>query len=289
MRTRQIITVVAASWLIFTTAQAQENVTDSTVSNKTERKDSLQVLANELAQLKSDFNEEKQDRLYEKIWKRKKYWKFGYTKPSVKRTDGEPMTWDTQFALFVQQGKTAYLHSKSLWGKVKIGIDFGFMDISYAKLKLKEVVMSDFDDFEGGDSNDLYYDYDDSDDFNLGMHKFEYSLHVGPSISFNPWKHLIAAAYFHVMPTASGIIENSNFSYGFGCALAAGVSVSYKAISVGFEGQWCNIKYKQTSFDDEDEYDYDYDYDYEDEGSIFTTKDFKLKQSGVRFYIALRF
>lgn len=278
MRKRRIITVVAASLLIFSAAQAQENVTDP-ISNNTERNDSLQTLYNELAQLKSEFNEEKQDRLYEKIWKRKKYWKFGYTNPSIERTDGEPMAWKTQFAVFVQRGRTAYLHSKPIWGKVKIGIDYGFLDISYAKLKFKDEALSGFDDF-----SDSYYD--DSDDFNLGMHKFEYSFHVGPSISVNPWKHLIVAAYFHAMPTASGIVENDNFSYGFGCSMAAGVSVSYKALSVGVEGQWCSMKYKQASFDDDDD---DYEYEDDADASIFSTKDFKLKQHGARFYIALRF
>ena len=56
------------------------------------------------------------------------------------------------------------------------------------------------------------------------MHKIDYALHVGPSISVNPWNKLIATAYFHVMPTASSIIQNDNFSYGFGCMMAAGVS-----------------------------------------------------------------
>ena len=118
------------------------------------------------------------------------------------------------------------------------------------------------------------------------MHKFEYGLHVGPSISVNPWKGLIVAAYFHALPTASGILENDSFSYGFGCALSAGASVSYKAISVGVEGVWSSIKYKQASFEDDED-----DESSSGEGSadLFGTKDFRLKQKGPRFYIALRF
>lgn len=76
------------------------------------------------------------------------------------------------------------------------------------------------------------------------------------------------------------ILENDKFSYGFGCAMAAGGSISYKAISVGVEGSWSTIKYKQASFDDEDS---------EGEGGVFDTEDFKLKQKGPRFYIALNF
>lgn len=80
-----------------------------------------------------------------------------------------------------------------------------------------------------------------------------------------------------------GIVENDKFSYGFGCAMSAGVSVSYKLISVGVEGLWSTIKYKQPSFDEDD------DDGSEENGGIFNTKDFKLKQKGPRFYIALRF
>ena len=116
------------------------------------------------------------------------------------------------------------------------------------------------------------------------MHKFDYSVHVGPSVSINPWKHLIVAAYFHAMPTASGILEDETFSYGFSCAMSAGLSVSYKLISFGVEGLWSTTKYKQASFDEEDEED-----DYEGDFNLFTTKDFKLKQKGPRFYIAFRF
>lgn len=116
----------------------------------------------------------------------------------------------------------------------------------------------------------------------LGMHKMEYSMYVGPSISVNPWNHLIISAYFHAMPTASCLIQNDTFSYGFGCAMSAGVSIAYKCISVGVEGLWSKIKYTQTSFDD-DEYSEDSDV------SIFDTEKFMLKENSTRFYIALRF
>ena len=46
---------------------------------------------------------------------------------------------------------------------------------------------------------------------------------------------------------------------------------------------WSTIKYKQPSFDEDD------DDGSEENGGIFNTKDFKLKQKGPRFYIALRF
>ena len=67
--------------------------------------------------------------------------------------------------------------------------------------------------------------------------------------------------------------------------MSVGVSVSYKAISVGVEGLWSTIKYKEVIFDDEE----GDEYSSEEDKSQFGTKDFKLKQKGPRFYIAIRF
>jgi hypothetical protein len=88
------------------------------------------------------------------------------------------------------------------------------------------------------------------------------------------------------MPTISGILENDNFSVGWGIGMSAGVSVAYKAISLGFEGLWCNTKYTQMDFD-EDESDGE-EPDHE-EYNIFNTKSYKLKQTAPRFYIAFKF
>lgn len=205
------------------------------------------------------------------------------------------MTWKTDFSVFIQSGKTTYFHRKPIGGVLKFGFDFG-MSLNYAKLKLDNAALSGSSSSTPGTipgSNPGGFDDIVIDDpngsalalmgVNLGMHKIEYDVHIGPNISVNPWNHLIVSAYFHARPTAAGIVENDKFSYGFGCAMSAGVSVSYKLISVGVEGLWSTIKYKQPSFDEDD------DDGSEENGGIFNTKDFKLKQKGPRFYIALRF
>lgn len=296
MEIKQITTSVALSLLMFTAVQAQEIKTDSiggSPQKRNEQTDSLKVLTSELAQIKSKLDNVEKELHYEKVWKRKKYWKLGFSNPSIERTDGNAMTWKTEFAFSFQRGKTLYFHSKPLWGVVKLGLDYGFLELGYAKLKLKTAESTgNIPSTPGSNPNDGFDDIISDDPsgsiisalgVDLGMHKIDYSLHVGPSISVNPWNHLIVAAYFHVKPTASFILENDTFSYGFGCATSAGVSVSYKAISVGVEGIWNTIKYKQASFDDEE------DDDGKDDGNLFNTKDFKLKQNGPRFYIALRF
>lgn len=261
------------------------------------RFDTLQTLSDELSQIKLQLQEEQKKKEIDQIWKRRKYWKIGYDNSSYNRTDGEPMTWKTDYAVFLENGRTVYFHSKPVGRMIKFGLDYGFMNLGYAKLKLKSIGVASESPSESGlgsVNNPNGFDEIVSEDpsgsifslmgINLGMHKFDYSVHVGPSVSINPWKHLIVSAYFHAMPTASGILEDETFSYGFSCAMSAGLSVSYKLISFGVEGLWSTIKYKQASFDEEDEED-----DYEGDFNLFTTKDFKLKQKGPRFYIAFRF
>lgn len=296
MGIKRIITSATLLFLLLSVVRAQDvktNSNDGSYGSGSEKIDSLHILAGEVSRLKAQLASDEAKRQYDKVWKRKKYLKLGLSNPSIERTDGEAMAWKTDFAVFLQMGRTAYLHSKPVWGMVKFGIDYGFADISYAKLKLKTVGSGEGSTFipgTSGGSNPDGFDEIVSDEpsgsvaslmgIDLGMHKFEYGLHVGPSISVNPWKGLIVTGYFHAMPTMSGILENDKFSYGFGCAMAAGGSISYKAISIGVEGLWSTIKYKQASFDDEDS---------DGEGSVFDTEDFKLKQKGPRFYIALKF
>lgn len=240
----------------------------------------------DLSKTQSNIDEVDKERHYKKVWNRKKYLKVGLDLSDIKRSDGTPMTWDTQFAAFIQMGKTVYFHPKPIAGMIKIGLDYSFLNLGYAKLKLKssgsETINSGS---SSGNDDDGFGDIvaDDPsngsllDGINLGMHKFEYGLHVGPSISINPWNHIIIAAYFHAMPMFSGIVENKKFSYGFGCAMTAGASVSYKLISVGVEGIWDSIKYHQTSFEENDN------------DNPIKSKKFKLKQAGPRVYVAFRF
>ena len=257
------------------------------------------TLREKLTQMESRMASMEQEQEMQKTWKRRKYWKIGITSPNIERTDGEEMKWKTNGSFFIQKGRTSYLHSKPIAGMIKFGIDYGFLDVTYSKLELKEVSYSNeggtrasdgFDDIVSGD-HDGDIGISELTGIDLGMHKIDYALHVGPSISVNPWNKLIATAYFHVMPTASSVIQNDNFSYGFGCMMAAGVSVAYKAISLGVEGVWGKVKYTQTDFSGDEDEDEDYGYDSSDEednGSLFNTEKFTLKQSGIRAYIAIR-
>lgn len=275
---------------IIVAAQSQEwNPNYELLESQTwETKDSVTNNSqnDELKALKSRLDDVEKEQHYQHVWSRKKYFKVGLDMSDINRTDGTPMAWDTQFAAFLQFGKTLYFHSKPIAGMIKIGLDYSFLNLGYARLKLKSTGSGIGNPSASSENNSEGFGDIVADDpstgsllsgINLGMHKFEYGLHVGPSISINPWNHIIVAAYFHAMPLFSGILENDKFSYGFGCAMTAGASVSYKLISVGVEGIWDSIKYHQTSFNEQDD------------DNIFSTEKFKLKQGGPRVYVAFRF
>lgn len=234
----------------------------------------------------------------EKRWKRRKFWNFGYSVPTLERTDGTFMDWEPDFAVSVQNGRTAYFHKKPLGGMVKIGLDYSFLDITYSKLNLKHIESAEVGD--NTDNTSIPSDpsvsdgFDEivSDDpsgsilsavgFNIGMHKIDETLSVGPRIAINPVDHLMIGAYFHGGFTMSGIYENENFSYGFGYTLSTGLCVSYKVIGFGFEYLCGKVKYKQIDFDE-------MDLDELSFSEMFSSESFRLKHKGPRVYVSFRF
>ncbi len=271
-------------------AQSVESLTDSTHLVEQTTSQNYDSLWSEVSELKSHLNLMEHERMQERIWKRKKYLKLGMMFPTVKYVEGDgELSWNTDMAFMLQMGKTAYLHAKPIAGMVKIGLDWGLLCFNYEKLKPKnDYIFAEPDDYYGNSDDDEFVSLPD-----LGMHKIEWAPHIGPSVSVNPWKHLITSAYFHVMPTASLILANDELSSGFGCVMAAGVSVAYKSFSLGFEWAWSTIKYTQSSFDDEEDcFDYDdgWGSDMSSVGfdNVFSTEKFKLKTSCPRIYLSIR-
>ena len=272
-----------------------EAVTAITPPETQQNNDAINELYSQVESLKQQQAKHEAEDLMEKIWKRSKYWKIGMAFPDVERTDGTNMAWKTDFSIFMQRGKSAYLHSKPIAGIMKFAIDYGFIDLTYSKLKFDKAKTNN----SSNQSNNSSSSNNNNDGFGeivsgdpdgsildvagikLGMHKIDYAFHVGPSFSINPVDYLIIHTYFHVKPIASGIIENDKLSYGFGVATEAGLSISYKTISLGAEWNWSKLKYKQASFDDDE--------DEEDGGSMFATEEFKLKNVCPRVYFAFRF
>ena len=236
----------------------------------------------------------------QKRWNRKKCWNIGYSVPTLERTDGTFMDWEPDFAVSVKNVRSLYFHKKPLGGMVKIGLDYSLLDFTYSKLQLKHIegvaagedtslpsapsapsVSDGFDEIVSEDPSGSIFDLLG---FNLGMHKLDQTFSVGPRITVNPIDHLMVGVYFHGGFTASGILENDNFSYGFGHTLASGLCVSYKVIGVGFEYLWGKVKYNQIDFEEMEIDGNNFSY-----SEMFSSESFSLKHKGPRFYVSFRF
>lgn len=233
----------------------------------------------------------------EKRWNRRKCWNIGYSVPTLERRDGTFMDWEADYAVSVKNVRSLYFHKKPLGGMVKIGLDYSLLDITYSKLQLKHIegvavgedtslpsdpsVSDGFDEIVSEDPSGSILDLLG---FNLGMHKLDQTFSVGPRITVNPIDHLMVGVYFHGGFTASGILENDNFSYGFGHTLASGLCVSYKVIGVGFEYLWGKVKYNQIDFEEMEIDGNNFSY-----SEMFSSESFSLKHKGPRFYVSFRF
>ena len=239
----------------------------------------------------------------QKRWNRRKCWNIGYSVPTLERRDGTFMDWEADYAVSVKNVRSLYFHKKPLGGMVKIGLDYSLLDITYSKLQLKHIegvaagedtslpsdpsapsapsVSDGFDEIVSEDPSGSILDLLG---FNLGMHKLDQTFSVGPRITVNPIDHLMVGVYFHGGFTASGILENDNFSYGFGHTLASGLCVSYKVIGVGFEYLWGKVKYNQIDFEEMEIDGNNFSY-----SEMFSSESFSLKHKGPRFYVSFRF
>ena len=270
-------TVILTGQSIF----AQE--ADSEVQSS-QREDSLLQVVNEL----SDRVQKTEDAARnERIWKKRaKYFNIGYitNQTLTDKIDAEA-EWKSDFGVSLTFGKTYYLHKKPLLNMIKFGIDATWFELSYAKYSEPDVFA------EGGSYTRAYNDYssgyDDyyEEDFDLGIHQIDASMHVGPSVTVNPVGDLKVAAYFHYVPTYSMVVIDDSFGHGYVSNFAFGASVAYKAISVGIEHRWAKkATYNGLSFDEEG-----MDYDAQDFEDVIESDKWKMKSKSFRVFLSFRY
>ena len=270
-------TVILTGQSIF----AQE--ADSEVQSS-QREDSLLQVVNEL----SDRVQKTEDAARnERIWKKRaKYFNIGYitNQTLTDKVDAEA-EWKSDFGVSLTFGKTYYLHKKPLLNMIKFGIDATWFELSYAKYSEPDVFA------EGGSYTRAYNDYSSGyedyyeEDFDLGIHQIDASMHVGPSVTVNPVGDLKVAAYFHYVPTASMVVIDDSFGHGYVYNFAFGASVAYKAISVGIEHRWAKkATYNGLSFDEEG-----MDYDAPDFEDVIESDKWKMKSKSFRVFLSFRY
>lgn len=201
------------------------------------------------------------DALMNSIWKRRaKYFNVAYVSQQMTLTDNGSRL-NSKFGVALSSGKTYYLHKKPIAGMMKFGIDWTWMDLNYAGYAQ-----------QGLDA----YDHDDA--FELGLHQIDVGMQIGASFTINPVDHLKVAVYFRYAPTFSMALLDDAFGYNYVSFFNAGLSVSYRIISIGFENRWGNARYNNLGLNEDGDY-----------STTFNSFKRNMKTNSMRVYVSFRF
>ncbi len=279
-----------------TTALAQ---TDSTAVALQEKLDSLQ---NTVAVLQEKEDTRSKTEYDNAVWKRKGHLSIGFSTQKMTDADNVDDMYKSKMGFVLNWGKTFYLHKKPIANLMKVGIDWSWIDLSFAKYKSGTGIhfnnssssgdYSDYIDGNGNYSTD-YTDYDMGTDIDLGVYSIAAGMSVGPSFTFSPFynmgkglQHILAQTYFHVTPSFTGIILSENdeteFKSSYTTYFNWGINVSYKMISVGYEYRWGKSKFNTFSLDGDDD-------DYSDSEYNEGNEKSKIKFGTSMFYIRFNF
>lgn len=257
-------------------AMAQEAESDSL------RSDSL---ASRVAALEAQVNSMQEDKKMEELWKRKKFVSFMYGWQTLTDKDNGGK-FKSSFAIGLQP-KSWYIkfHKKPICNVLRIGFDIA-LDFNFAKYKENE----DMGYFASED------DEEDEELIDIDMMQLDAGLALGPSFQVAPFantnggaRHLMFFAYYHLTPSYSGIIYDSNWGGAFCLFNGIGFGVSYKAFSLGYECRFGSAKYDISSFDGDEE-DYDDEEDWGNGLESLVDKDkVKFKTSTSRLFLRINF
>lgn len=218
---------------------------------------------------------------------RRKYFNIGYAWEKLDAVD-YPSKEESELAAFLTWGKTFYLHKKPIANMLKIGLDFTWMDITYARYDIESWEEST-DEWSGMRT---FYEVESD------MHRIDYGMHLGPSVTVNPVSALCVNAYFRYAPTFAMSLTQSDgwdMGYGYASLFVTGAAVSYKAISLGIEYRFGNTKMNVLSLDPDGMEVVDEDLGaLEGVGDLFdemfsSAEKTKYKLKDLRLYISFRF
>ncbi len=262
--------------LLAAAASSVNAQTDNSTSSLESKLDSLQKNVSELQDKEADRSEKEYSAA---VWKRKKYFNIGYTTQKMQNSDNpEKLDVKSQFGVNIDWGRTYYLHKGAIGGVMKIGLDWSWLNLAFAKYKsgngihitLPSMGGTDQDpstDYNSESSEVEYSQYTDTDyeaDVDLGIYSVHAGMSIGPSVTVAPFynigkgfQHILARTYFHVTPSYSAIIVSQNGStdvyHGYTTFCNWGINIAYKAISIGYEYRWGKSKFNTITFDEGDD------------------------------------
>lgn len=182
-----------------------------------------------------------------KEW-RKKYINLSFTNATMSQDNVQDLK--SNYGLAFTVGKTYFLH-KPIGDMLRFGIDATWFDINYTNYAIEHITYLDQQKYQ--------------------LHQGEVSVHVGPSITFEPIKKLAVHAYFQYAPTFATLYngQNETFYGNYASLWIAGGNVSYGVIGLGIESRFGKTNYKTFGSSE--------------------TEDFNSSLSGFRAYLTFKF
>lgn len=168
-----------------------------------------------------------------KEW-RKKFINLSFTNATISQDNVQDLK--SNYGVAFTVGRTFFLH-KPIGDMLRFGIDATWFDINYSNYEIEHITYWETDKYQ--------------------YHQGEISLHVGPSVTFEPIKKLAIHAYFQYAPTFAMLYTgDSETCYGNYASLwIAGGNISYGAIGLGIESRFGNTNYKPMGSSDSENID----------------------------------
>lgn len=236
---RHLFTLLLATAFALPIAAQQED--SAAVTTNTSTVDSLTQRITQLENKVSDIHE---DMKFNDIWKRNKYISLKTGSQTLEDKDNGGKFKSDLLVGFEWDWFHIAFHKKPIAKMVKIGFDIA-LDVNYAKYK--DTMEADEDDSEGGDT--------DRGDFDMMQVDGGFSL--GPIVEVAPFsltegaaRHLKAFVYYHMIPSYSGLILDSEVYSAFNLFQSFGIGVTYKAISLGYEYRGGTAKYNTLDIEE---------------------------------------
>ncbi len=211
------------------------------------------------------------------------YWKKRYANIGINRatmTQQEVMeATKSNIGFSLSIGRTYYLHKPIANNMLRFGIDATWFDATYRNYTMWGYDWDAWDDWNG-----RYSDMPSLEKFKL--HEASIGMQVGPSLTINPYKKLMAEVYFRYCPSLviqGGNGEDLDVSYGYGSHFVSGCQISWHCIGLGIEAKFGRAK-MNSIFGDDDDY---WDDDWADDAS--SSKKVKTKTKGFRFFLTFRY
>lgn len=265
-------------WLIVTIGSSFSLAQSDDINlNNNSEVDSLKMVVQQMQSQMDEkdaaITEMENEKRYEKVWgQKRKYTNLGYC---IMNLDGMPSP-KSKYGFCFSMGKTYNLHKKPLAGMIMFGIDFSYLDMTFAS-------------FNNEDGHGL--SFGENLDIDLKRNYIDYTLQVGPSVSVNPIGEMKISAYGRFAPSVAIVTMNDYIYTQFVPYVTCGLSVSYRTIGIGIEGRWGKANYKGFSLNEDIDDSFDEDNDSFDFGmdEMLKTSKKRFSNKSFKVYLSFRF